>query len=1630
MSSISSTIQNSILSLLLSRLPIYLDEKEGSNISLSSGIHLTNVTLDEEKLESQMPSHITFHVRSAKVDQLDIQVGTDGIKAQVKNLQVVVSPKLDFNQDPNETVDEVMQSVIDLMDVVTVRGLNTDEIDKEYFDDILDDEENVENDELIKSMIESHTISTNDINGKGSWTGYVLSYILSRVKINLEDIKIKIIADPLILSLSIDSVEVETEKTQRKCSIEGIKVGILDVKNNVHDEKEGVSDPINEESNEDSDEYDDDLMSSSFLAESKDQIQQSLMDSANYKSGTMYMTTTSGGFFDANSHLSDPPIVNNTDFQVGNLMIFIEHISFILCSSQSLEIEIGKINASLKHSPEFLTSLLSILIQLNKNPPNNQSKFPKSKSSNQNKFSLNDFNIAEINVSLFSDITAGGQIQSPGHICLKMAELSIQQKGDSFFQGSLMRFGIFENGASLLNFQNDRNTHVDFKFEIQTIGLLRTISVICSNNLQFDLTMAQIKTFIEFYSQFGSVLDKLSVLNDKRSTGKRAFSLNKKRGILEKLPPVKETNEIDFNLSGVHGKVHFNDNKGCLQFDTTGLVFNTTKNFDLGGLEVSYNSENDTESCNLLSISEISLNRFNETHVGVKGYDNNTKRIVNLKAKNIINIGLIKSSLPYSILQTLIGVSKDFSDMLSVINGEIKIESKVQFKNNTLSRMSSSMLLRTQVLDLHFNIKKINFEILNIRPEFGGLELQMDNICVSKHTDGLKNGFVKEVKVNRVYESNTTSFVKRCNPSDNSPMVIFKLQPGTPSVDFINWQLDYYGEWLKIFDQSGVDKYEPIIPKDFDIETVIREKIQKRLKLDLFLSLNDFVIGLSPVNLLSKGLVVFKRATCDLVLYNDNTLVCQMTGDSVSVYLIDDTKSIQSGEPERLWDLKHCLKSQGFVQIGKIGLLNMKLNLNTIESIVKMHRTGVQSMLGVQLNVNEVELGVCSDSLQCFLNLLKDLKQPVLFSKDDKYKPQLTDSIDVFKDIDDNMFGLRDGGISGIFSSRLRDEDFDEDEEESENELSIVDDYYDSKIRKSSPATADDPLTIVPISFYLGVSKINILLYDGYDWKETRNQISEAVLRVSTKAQELDNDESINEDKGESQSVLVEETIYQSIYLGMHTSGNTTDFVKNINDQIGHQNDSQKMTVELGKSSKTKPLKLKRSKNHKISIDIEGLDIDLLIMSNNEPHIGKTRPLLFSDYGVEVVQKITIGVKKFQIIDNVPTSNWNMFMGYLREVGDIEIGKEMIHIDIEINRPISRLAAMDMIMNIQILPLRLHIDQDTLDFLLRFGEFKDQRFLPPVLDDDEIYIQKFSINAIQLKLDYKPKVIDYAGIRSGHTGEFVNLFVLDESRMTLNKLTLFGTYGFQKLNKLLNGYWSPDIKRNQLGGVLSGLAFIKSIVNIGQGVEQLVSDPIRDYQREGKIMRGVQKGVWKFGKTTGGEVLKFGAKLATGTQVILENTEELLGGGGPQRISDVNKSREDDGFKRDDNDLIESEEEEDDNNDEGVEDSEESNGDGREQGRVLSLYSNQPENFSEGLQVAYGSITRNMSTMRQAIVEAGDRAGRSGSVSGAFAEVLRATPVVVIRPLIATSEAISKTLMGGVNELDPEQKRRVEEKYK
>jgi autophagy-related protein 2 len=152
--------------------------------------------------------------------------------------------------------------------------------------------------------------------------------------------------------------------------------------------------------------------------------------------------------------------------------------------------------------------------------------------------------------------------------------------------------------------------------------------------------------------------------------------------------------------------------------------------------------------------------------------------------------------------------------------------------------------------------------------------------------------------------------------------------------------------------------------------------------------------------------------------------------------------------------------------------------------------------------------------------------------------------------------------------------------------------------------------------------------------------------------------------------------------------------------------------------------------------------------------------------------------------------------------------------------------------------------------------------------------------------------------------------------------------GWDRLSTSLQDTWTPDVKANQIADIVSGVSPIRSLVNVGSGVADLILLPIEQYRKDGRISRGVQKGTNSFVKSTAMEMMKLGARLATGTQVVLEKAEGVLGG----RVDAVP--------------ILEGETGE----------------------EVLSRYANQPGNTREGIQAGYTSLSRNINSAAQTIL--------------------------------------------------------------
>lgn len=573
-----------------------------------------------------------------------------------------------------------------------------------------------------------------------------------------------------------------------------------------------------------------------------------------------------------------------------------------------------------------------------------------------------------------------------------------------------------------------------------------------------------------------------------------------------------------------------------------------------------------------------------------------------------------------------------------------------------------------------------------------------------------------------------------------------------------------------------------------------------------------------------------------------------------------------------------------------------------------------------------------------------------------------------------------------------------------EEGINIIENYYDTLPRETvedRPNTSDEAIRI-----RIHSCDVYLLLYDGFDWPKTRKVIEDEVKEMRKRLSKI-RQLVANGVKQEAMSEDTSAVLFNSIYIGLDQDVDTAEpdaLIAAIDEEL-------KEDFETGTQSSWQSLKHPKANQPRApSVRVHGKKLtrsrapsmEFCLMGVNAE---------FNQYGGEgvMVSRTFVTVKDLEILDHIKTSTWKKFLTALRadSKGNIrETGANMVRVELHNVRPAPGHPSQEARMRAKILPIRLYVDQDAVDFLKKFFSFKAPDAAPPPEGDTsegDAYIQLAEVFPIDLKLDYKPRRVDYRALKEGKTIELMNFFHFDGAEMTLRHIKLSGIMGWPKVFEMLNDLWTPDVKATQLVDVISGVAPIRSVVNVGSGVADLVLLPIAQYKKDGRIVRGVQKGATAFVKSTAIEAIKMGARLATGTQVILEQAEGLLGGEFDRTITTETVPTQ---FEDDFEGMLDDEAE------------------------LISKYAQQPSDIKEGVQSAYKSLQKNLSSAAQTILavpmEVYERSGNEGPVRS----VIRAVPIAVLKPMIGASEAVSKTLLGLHNTLDPNVRHENEAKYK
>ncbi|KAL2758010.1 hypothetical protein ACRALDRAFT_2100718 [Sodiomyces alcalophilus JCM 7366] len=583
-------------------------------------------------------------------------------------------------------------------------------------------------------------------------------------------------------------------------------------------------------------------------------------------------------------------------------------------------------------------------------------------------------------------------------------------------------------------------------------------------------------------------------------------------------------------------------------------------------------------------------------------------------------------------------------------------------------------------------------------------------------------------------------------------------------------------------------------------------------------------------------------------------------------------------------------------------------------------------------------------------------------------------------DLDVN-FNIGPTDVSGVAGDLIFDEDYFSKKPDLDSYAWIWNSTSNSYDRASPELVKQSPVRV-------SVRDVHVIwnLFDGFDWDRTRNEITKTAEQVEHKAMERRNVVSEEEDEVD----VIGDYLFNSIYIGIPANRDPRELTQMINDDLNDgatftETESTATTAVTaaggrGGTRKKKKLRLDRSKRHKITFELQGVNVDAILFP---PGSGETQ------------SSIDIRVHNLEIFDHIPTSTWKKFATYDKDVGEREMDTSMVRIELLNVKPNPDLAASDIILRVNVLPLRLHVDQDALDFITRFFEFKDDAVPVHSSPSDVPFLQRVEVMDIPVQLDFKPKRVDYGGLKSGRTTEFMNFIILDQAHLVLRRTIIYGVSGFDRMGKTLNDIWMPDVKETQLPGVLAGLAPIRNLVTIGSGFRDLIEIPVREYQKDGRVFRSLKMGATAFARTTGTEVVKLGAKVAIGTQSALEGAEVLL----------LSKPPTAEATTWDGDDPSDSE----------------------EQPKKISLYADQPTGVIQGLRGGYAGLVRDLNLARDAVIAVPGEVMESQNAKGLAKVVMKRAPTIVFRPAIGASKAIGQALMGATNAIDPENRRRVNE---
>ncbi|KAG7364638.1 autophagy-related protein C terminal domain containing protein [Nitzschia inconspicua] len=301
-------------------------------------------------------------------------------------------------------------------------------------------------------------------------------------------------------------------------------------------------------------------------------------------------------------------------------------------------------------------------------------------------------------------------------------------------------------------------------------------------------------------------------------------------------------------------------------------------------------------------------------------------------------------------------------------------------------------------------------------------------------------------------------------------------------------------------------------------------------------------------------------------------------------------------------------------------------------------------------------------------------------------------------------------------------------------------------------------------------------------------------------------------------------------------------------------------------------------------------------------------------------------------------------------------------------------------MSIQLLPMRLLLDQRAITFIRAFVNNEDSKDVELVEGkkwSDGLYLipppifKVFKIKPWKVKVDYNPTKMDIAALREGSIVELVNISPIHRMVITLSEVTVVDSLGLGPVFSQVVSSWVKEICGTQLHKFLANARPFEPFTDVGQGLTDLVILPYEAFRQGDSIQRAMRKGLKSLAETVIFQTLTTSSGL---TKYAADLMADTLGGGRPNDSSHPLPAR------------------------------------------PVAV----PKGIQDVRRHACESLARGIQTANYKVVVVPYREFTRNGVTGAVSSVIRGIPVLLVAPLTGATEAASYTLLGARNALRPD----------